>query len=160
MNFVLAALLVGSGDFCMFPDRTDLYIYSQHYLGPHQDKYLVMAGDMWGRHIGIKFHSTRDPQKADITVVLGNPPGIKIPHNRLATELEVGFTSTIYINPNMVKTSASKFGWLMSHEIGHSLGLRHSNAVTDMMHPIIRGSKKLSVNDIKRIRHLYLKEGD
>lgn len=48
----------------------------------------------------------------------------------------------------------------LTHEIGHSLGLVHSNFKTDVMYPFYNGMMELSDNDILRITNKYGKSNN
>ena len=54
--------------------------------------------------------------------------------------------------------SGTDFYWTALHEIGHSLGLDHSNYKQAVMYPFYTGFKEnlaLNEDDIDGIRHLY-----
>jgi predicted Zn-dependent protease len=61
-------------------------------------------------------------------------------------------TSEVYLYKNI---DASKRYTIALHELGHLLGLPHSDQENDIMYYKIGNQKELTDNDIARIRELY-----
>ena len=69
-----------------------------------------------------------------------------------ATGKQVANMNNMFATYNIIHT--------LIHEIGHSLGLVHSNYKTDVMYPFANGMTYLSDNDISRITGKYGKSSN
>lgn len=114
----------------------------------------------------IRFQETLNKKEADIIINWSN---IIV----FGRDLEVGHTDLNVVNNRIEKAEITVIIYpiidrlannnarvervrrTVLHEIGHSLGLNHSNSDKDVMHHRGINNKNLSANDIKRFNELY-----
>lgn len=100
-----------------------------------------------GRKIYVKF-----VQDKDSNYMSGRVVGVATPTSVIPTNAEVITGSAAFRVDYLEYANKSESRTLLLHELGHALGLGHSNDKQSVMFPIVTSTTKLSAGDIAGIR--------
>lgn len=139
---------------------------SPDIAGNLEIKAIKRAFLRWELVIPVKFKEVPSDKPADITITFSTTDNyFKTSPNALAYAF-VGTTSQaidLVLNDSYIWTVNirepvnNKYNAeiVAIHEIGHVLGLQHSQEVIDVMYPVYQGLYDLSFNDINRMQAIW-----
>lgn len=157
-------------------EKMPLKIYATDSKSPSPEFASTIKNclEEWKLAIGgdFDFEMVSDPKNADITCMtcrsdhaakedqlhdkIKRKQGV-IVLGRTRPECRDGklFKSTVYIYLDRLKNYRDKFHAICQHELGHALGLGHTNNKEDIMYPSLDCKKSLSLTDCFAMYRLY-----
>ena len=110
-----------------------------------KEKLVTNSFDQWNSKLKfVKFMEVRDPSKADILIIFDHKGEETVGQTTSVLD-ENGFIKMvkmrISVNFNEEKINEDTLSLVLKHEIGHALGLAHSN-FHDLMNPIVNYQNK------------------
>lgn len=142
-----------------------------YYFVTEVRRYLREAFKIWSMDSGLKFIEINDRSNADIVISFEvGDHGDNNPFHKGTDQLghafypgtgrggDIHFNGDLDWYFNIYDTSSHNvhFFTVALHEIGHSIGLIHTDNTEDVMYPLYSILQKLSENDIKNVRQLYM----
>ncbi|GFO16391.1 matrix metalloproteinase-1 [Plakobranchus ocellatus] len=135
-----------------------------------QRKTFQDAISTWEQVIPIKFEEETGAEEADIRVLFArrehgpkNDPvfdGKKSSNNTLAhawgpSSRTKGLSGDVHFDEEDDWSDATELFIVAVHELGHSMGLKHSNDRSSIMYPIYQDVTKLSQDDLDGVDYMY-----
>lgn len=134
------------------------------YIKPGCDKDFVncahIAVDTWAVDSDVDINITNDKDKANL--ILSQKKGLV---DKDASKDEAVLGETLMYNKHLMKKTDIEISkkacdeceidpaQVITHEIGHALGLKHVHVKKDIMNPVVTNHGKLSHNDIVNAEH-------
>ena len=104
----------------------------------------------WNNHIDLGTYQKPMPNKQNNTIELGiGGPEITEQTGIVSRIANHASAKLNVLYPRSISQSVA------THEIGHALGLDHSNNLNSVMYPLDRGQTNLSREDIKTLKNIY-----
>ncbi|WDV25770.1 matrixin family metalloprotease [Pediococcus acidilactici] len=109
----------------------------------------------WLNHVTLGIYQKAMPENQDRTIELGVGGPDVIEQQGVVSRIanHASAKLNIYYNRSISQSVAL-------HELGHALGLDHSQSLTSIMYPIDRGQQGLSEEDLNGLRSIYGKQTD
>ena len=128
------------------------------------EKDIMSALALISRTTGLTFVRTRDPAEAYNRFVwsrLGahGPSGIGWTDGQVEINSQDWWTTDAYAGMGSRHSTPADRGWLVVHEVLHTLGFGHTNARQAIMNPINHGQHVFTRDELDGLRILYPKAG-
>jgi len=130
---------------CTWGDRLNDSILTFHVKNNQKDNFMKYSFEEWNSKLdNVKFKEVQDPSNADILITFEHKGEETVGQTTSLVD-EKGFIKSVKIrislNFNEEKINEDTLSLVLKHEIGHALGLAHSN-FHDLMNPIVNYQNK------------------
>jgi len=139
-------------------------LYMDSALSSMAQEQIIRAADQWTEKTGVKFHIDYSPcyqARGDYNICVINSNLAQVREvckvsNAVECADVTSYTADtyIYVADDRYSPDNPRYLHAILHELGHSLGLQHTNNIDDIMFPIINDKIELSENDINQYKSL------
>ena len=134
---------------CTWGDRLNDGILTFHVENSQKDNVMKNSFEDWNSKLeNVKFKEVQDPSNADVLITFEHK-GEKAVGQTTSVLDDKGFIKKVKIrlsvNFNEEKIDEETLNLVLKHELGHALGLGHSN-FHDLMNPIVNYQNKIITN--------------
>jgi hypothetical protein len=134
---------------CTWGDRLNDGILTFHVENSQKDNVMKNSLEDWNSKLeDVKFKEVQDPSNADVLITFEHK-GEKTVGQTTSVLDDKGFIKKVKIrlsvNFNEEKIDEETLNLVLKHELGHALGLGHSN-FHDLMNPIVNYQNKIITN--------------
>ena len=134
---------------CTWGDRLNDGILTFHVKNNQKDTFMKNSFEDWNSKLeNVKFKEVQDPSNADVFITFEHK-GEKTVSQTTSVLDDKGFIKKVKIhlsvNFNEEKIDEETLNLVLKHELGHALGLGHSN-FHDLMNPIVNYQNKIITN--------------